>query len=233
MTPTARITKTHVVRRGEILDAAQQLVQSKGYEQMTIQDILDELQIAKGTFYHYFDSKQALLEAVVERILDQAEQITLPIVRDRHLTALAKLQRVFATIGRWKTARKPFLLELVRVWYTDDNAIVRAKVTATGIQRVTPMLTHVIRQGIAEGVFTTAYPEQVGSIVMSLVGQLSDALARVVLAAEPPPDGLAGLERLVAAYTDAVERVLGAPRASVEIVDDATLREWFLPQEGE
>jgi AcrR family transcriptional regulator len=228
-----RVVKEHAVRRTEIIDAAQRLVQRKGYEQMAIQEILDELRIAKGTFYHYFDSKQALLEAVVERIMGQAEQIAIPIVRDPHLPAIDKLQCIFTTLGRWKTARIPFFMELVRVWYTDDNALVRAKLHARGIQRITPLLTQVIRQGIAEGTITTCHPEQAGSILMSLVGQLSDTLAGRLLAREQPPDGLAGVERIVAAYSDAVERVLGAPPGSLRIVDEGALREWFSPREGE
>ena len=66
----ARILKEeeYTVKRNEILDVAQRLIYTKGYEQMTIQDMLDDLQISKGAFYHYFDSKQAVLEALVERI---------------------------------------------------------------------------------------------------------------------------------------------------------------------
>ena len=52
-------------KRGEILDAAQRLVFSKGYERLTIQDILQALDISKGALYHYFDSKQAVLEALI------------------------------------------------------------------------------------------------------------------------------------------------------------------------
>ena len=55
------------VRRDAFLDVAQRLVQTKGYEAMSIQDVLGELEASKGAFYHYFDSKQALLQAVVER----------------------------------------------------------------------------------------------------------------------------------------------------------------------
>ena len=54
----------HTVRRDAFLDVAQRLVQTKGYEAMSVQDVLDELEASKGAFYHYFDSKQALLEAV-------------------------------------------------------------------------------------------------------------------------------------------------------------------------
>src|SRR5215831_16667548 len=79
----ARIVKEPAVRRNEILDVAQRLVYTKGYEQMTIQDIVDDLQLSKGAFYHYFDSKQALLEALVQRLLDQmVEGFLLPLMHN-------------------------------------------------------------------------------------------------------------------------------------------------------
>src|SRR2546430_3217796 len=53
----------HTVRKEAFIDAAQRLMQAKGYEQMSVQDVLDELGASRGAFYHYFDSKQALLEA--------------------------------------------------------------------------------------------------------------------------------------------------------------------------
>ncbi len=216
----------YAVRRNAILDAARRLVATKGYEQMAIQDILDDLRISKGAFYHYFDSKSALLEAMIERLGEEAEPLFLTIVGDPQLSALAKLQRIFITVGRWKTAQKPFMLELLRVWYTDENAIVRQKVHAIGVQRVAPLYATIIRQGIAEGVFTTSYPEQMGRIVMFLLQDLADALAGLLLAVEPHPDDLRRSERIVAAYTDALERVLGCPKGSLVLMDDGMLREW-------
>jgi AcrR family transcriptional regulator len=84
----ARVVKEYVVRRNEILDVAQRLVFTKGYEQMTVQDILDVLQIAKGTFFHYFRSKQALLEALIERMIEQTNPLLMPIVKAPHPSAL-------------------------------------------------------------------------------------------------------------------------------------------------
>ncbi len=224
----ARIVKEHAVRRNEILDVAQRLVYAKGYEQMTIQDILDGLQISKGAFYHYFDSKQALLEAVLERMQEEAEQLLIPIVQDPHLPALDKLQRFFATLNRYKTTQKAFFLELLRVWYADDNAIVRQKARATGVKRVTPWLAVIVRQGIQEGVLTTSYPEQVGEVVLSLALDLGETLGGLLLSFEPERDDMLRVESIVAAYTDALERTLGAPRGSLQLVDDETLKEWFV-----
>jgi AcrR family transcriptional regulator len=218
----------YAVKRREILDAAQRLVYTRGYERMAIQDILDDLQISKGAFYHYFDSKQAVLEAVIERMIDEVEQLLIPIVHDSHLPALEKLQRFFAASSRYKTAQKPFLLALLRIWYTDDNALVRHKVNTIGIKRVKPLLTTIIHQGIQEGTLATLYPDQIGDIVLSLGQSLSDALAEIFLSLEPDRDELGRVESTVAAYTDALERVLGAPSGSLSLVDVETLKEWFL-----
>jgi AcrR family transcriptional regulator len=226
----ARIVKeeAYAVKRNEILDAARQLVYTKGYEQMTIQDILDDLKISKGAFYHYFDSKQALLEALIERIQEEAEQLINPIVHDPHLPALEKFQRFIDTLARWKTAQKTFLLALWRVLYKDENAIFRQKVRTSGLRRFAPVLTVIIRQGIQEGVLTTSYPDNVGEVALCLVLDLADALASLLLSFEPGCDELGGVEGTVAAYSDALERVLGAPTGSLILVDSEILREWFL-----
>ena len=65
-------TEAHAVRREAFVDAALRLMQAKGYEQMSVQDVLDELGASRGAFYHYFDSKTALLEAAVTRVVDAA-----------------------------------------------------------------------------------------------------------------------------------------------------------------
>jgi TetR/AcrR family transcriptional repressor of nem operon len=223
----ARIVKEHAVRRSEILDVAQRLIYTKGYEQMTIQDMLDNLQISKGAFYHYFDSKQALLETIIERMQKEVEQLLLPIVQDPVLPPLEKLQRFFDTLNRWKTAQKAFFLALLRVWYADDNAIVRQKVRAASVKWLTPWLSVIIRQGIQEGVLTTSYPEQVGEVVLSLVLDLGETLGGLLLLFEPERTDLHSIESIVAAYTDALERTLGAPGGSLHLTDAETLKEWF------
>ncbi len=226
----ARIVKEqeYAVKRNAILDVAQRLVYTKGYEQMTIQDMLDDLQISKGAFYHYFDSKQAVLEALIERMQEEVEQLLLSIVQDPHLPALEKLRRFFPMLARWKTARKTFILALLRVWYTDDNALFRQKLRATVVKRVTPLLTGIIRQGIQEGVLTTSYPDQVGEVIVSLVLDLGDTIAWLLLSWEPKRDDVRRIESTVAAYTDALERALGAPTGSLPLVDAQTLQEWFV-----
>jgi AcrR family transcriptional regulator len=195
---------------------------------MAIQDILDELQISKGAFYHYFDSKPALLEALIERIGQEALQLLTPIVQDPDLPALEKLQRFFDTAVQWKTARKAFMIELLHVWYADHNAIVRQKVLAMWSKHSLPLLAAIFQQGIREGALNIPFPDQIGLVLLSFIQGIGDAFAELLLVREPQGDELQRAEQLVAAYNNALERVLGAPAGSLHLMDAQSLHTWFV-----
>jgi AcrR family transcriptional regulator len=236
----ARIVKEeeHTARRNEILDAALQLVYSKGYDKMTIQDLLDELQISKGAFYHYFDSKADVLQALIERmVVEQMEPLLLSIVRDPHLTALEKLQGYFDTAVSWKTAKKELMLQLTKVWYSDENALARQKMMALMVRHVTPLFMQIIHQGAREGVFTTPYPEYASQVIINLVQPLGDTFAQMLLSDHSDSEeamhdhALQQAETLIAAYNDTLERILGAPQGSIHLMDTEALKEWFPPDD--
>jgi AcrR family transcriptional regulator len=219
----------YAARRNAILDAAQRAVENKGYEQMAIADLLSELQISSGAFYHYFDSKPALLFALVERMGDQVEQLVLPIVHDPTLGALDKLQRFFATLDREKLAHKEFVLAFLRVWYADENAIVRHKLYIARVKRLTPWLGEIIRQGVEECVLTTLYPDQAARVVISLFEDIGYATVELLLSEERSTDDLPRLERIVEACADALERVLGAPAGCLQRPSREELSQWLAP----
>ena len=81
---------TKVAKTNEILDCAQRLIYTKGYADMSIQDIINELGISKGAFFHYFPSKSALLEAMLERTSEQGMAVVTPIVDDGTIPPVAE-----------------------------------------------------------------------------------------------------------------------------------------------
>jgi AcrR family transcriptional regulator len=225
----ARVVKEeeHAGKRQEILAVAQQLVFTKGYEQMSIQDIIEALQISKGAFYHYFDSKTALLDGLVDNMMADAEAILDPIVAEPNLSAIEKLQRYFETAGRYKTTKKEFILALLRIWYTDHNAIVRQKQQSMALKRVAPKIAAIIRQGVDEGAFTARFPDQTAMVILSLSVGLGDSWADLLLAPEPALDVQQQIEDSVAAYTEALERVLGVAAGALILMDAEMLKEWL------
>jgi AcrR family transcriptional regulator len=222
-----RTIKKPAVRRNEILDAAQRLLYRKGYEQMTIQDILDDTHISKGAFYHYFDSKQALLEGLIERTGDAGMQLIRPILTDPNLNALQKLQIYFDSAMRWKTTQKAALIPLLKVWYSDDNTLLRQKELAAGKKTMLPLLADLLRQGTTQGLLAVPQPEQMAEVLASLILSLSDALGELILAGQAGLADLARVEATVNAYTCSIERTLGAAPASLKLIDMETMKQWF------
>lgn len=60
-------TKPAEVRLDELMTAAQSLFLSQGVDQTTVSEIVEKAGVAKGTFYHYFDSKNEILQALGRR----------------------------------------------------------------------------------------------------------------------------------------------------------------------
>jgi AcrR family transcriptional regulator len=217
----------HTVRREAFLDVAQRLVQTKGYQAMSIQDVLDDLESSKGAFYHYFDSKQALLEALVERFADEAIATLEPVLSDAGLPAPRKLEAIFAGIARWKAERKELVLAIIEVWNSDGNAIVREKLRRLTERRLVPLLTPVIKQGIDEGAFAAGSPSETAMVLVWLMQGFQQQATDLFIARQAGTVSFEVVRRAVAANTEAFERILGARQGSLTMTDEPTLRFWF------
>jgi len=216
-----------MVRRDAFLDVAQRFVQTKGFDAMSIQDVLDELEASKGAFYHYFDSKQALLEAVVERFADTALTTLEPVLNDANLPALRNLERIFSGIASFKAQQKEFVLAIIEVWNSDGNAVVREKLRRLTVHRLVPLLSVVIDQGIREGTFAAQSPEETAMVFTSLMLGFQQQANDLFVARQAGTIGFDVVQRSVAANTDAFERILGVSKGSLTIIDEPTLRFWF------
>ena len=171
--------EAHSVRRDAFVDAAQRLMQAKGYEQMSIRDVLDEVGASRGAFYHYFASKTELLEAVVTRIVEASLAAATPVLEDPALDAVAKLEGLFGGIAQWKMERSELMLALTRVWLSDENTLMRDKMWRRLMLRLTPALAGIIRQGVAEGAFSVSSPDETARVLVALIHGLNDTAVRL------------------------------------------------------
>jgi AcrR family transcriptional regulator len=223
----ARIVKAPDERRSELIACAQKLFYSKGYESTSVRDIVDEVSVAKGTFYYYFDSKQAVLEAVVEELSAQRLALFEAIVADDALNAIQKWTQALQVIGDWKIERKDELLALVRVMQADENVLLLHKLRTQRAQMMVPILASIIEQGIEEGVFETAYAEEVAEILYVVAQTVSDGITDLLLIPDNYDYPEARARRKIAAGQTAIERILGAVPGSLPLADEQSLAAWF------
>jgi AcrR family transcriptional regulator len=212
----------HESKRNAILDATERLLEAKGFERMSLADLLASLGMSKGAFYHYFESKQEVLVALVERRTAAVEARLRAIVEDRTLRARDKLLHHFAAVDDWKLAEGRVVSDVLRAWYTDDNVVVLDKLYVAGVERFAPLLAGIIDQGVGEGDFTTRYPKQAARMILCLRYDLGRALAHALT----EKDSDTSVASLVEATADAIERLLGAAPGTVTAPTRDALARW-------
>jgi len=198
-----------------------------GYEEMSVQDIQDELGVSRGAIYHYFGSKDEILEAVLERMTDAVMAVVEPFADNPNLTPLAKLQQVFAIAGQWKAERKELMVALVQAWYSDHNLLVRERLGHVARARLTPLIADIVREGKAEGAFRVGSPDHAAAILVAMLLNSGEALSRLIFARLAGTVPFEDIEIAIAAYNEAFERILGLTAGSFEIIDSPTLRFWL------
>ena len=147
-----REVKRPEIRKNEILDAARKFFFQKGFNQTSVQDIINELGIAKGTFYHYFTSKIDLLDKLTDRTTNEMYVSLKPIV-ESDTNATEKFNKISKAASAMKMANIDVFVVIIKVLFKDENTIIREKMYRNSVKKTIPLYSTIIKQGIAEGIF--------------------------------------------------------------------------------
>lgn len=212
-------------KRDAILDVADRLMITKGYESLAITDLMAEAGISKGALYHYFTSKRDVLAALLDRRLDRWEATLAPLATGPD-PAADRLRTVLRALAMIKAEDRSFLISVLRSLYGEDNAIVQTTARAGMADRLLPLLTMIITDGCADGSFTATAPEPTARVVISLLQECSDRIARLLIDLADGRSSARAIEAQTAAYVEALHRTLGAEPGTLDFVEPADLRRW-------
>jgi len=210
-------------RRAQILETAERLFSRMGYEQTSVQDILSAMGYSKGGFYHHFDSKVAVLDAIC---LARAEEsrATAQAAVDACAAAggapVEKLNAFFEQGSLWREDRMDYVTMLLRVAYRDDGVLMREKIKSDSLRANLPLLDGIIREGVNAKQFFVPHADLAGELVLRLAAQFTDEVAlRLNGGGTPPTEDvfLPWLLDKLELYRHAVERILEAPFGSVTL----------------
>lgn len=209
--------KKGIERRDQIIEAAERLFYEKGYEQTSVQDVLDALSLSKGGFYHYFQSKIELLEAVCRRqSVRDAEEMTAAVAQKEG--AVAKLNTLLQYCGLLRRDRMDFALLVLRVGYLGGSLQLRACLREGLMETALPMMREIILEGMAENVFFTRFPDDIGELILQLFANITDELA-MLIASGAPENQMGDMLTRLETYRCSVETLLGAPFGTITLCD--------------
>lgn len=156
-------------RREEILKVARKLFLTKDYDKTTMIDIMGALKIAKGTIYHYFKSKEALFEAVIEDIVEESVKQMAALIKNSKKNALEKIQLLASTGNIFQENEK-----IIEQLHKPANDALHSRLLAATLMKQAPLYAEIIQQGCDEGLFETKAPLECAEFILSAIQFLTD-----------------------------------------------------------
>ena len=210
--------KKGMIRREQIIETAERLFYTRGYERTAVQDILDELSLSKGGFYHHFESKLQVLEAVCARQGERDREAMALAVRENAGNAAAQLNALLDCCGLWRPERMDFTGLMIRVAYRGGSCQLRDAVRRNMMEAALPLVNGVIAAGIEEKVFFTRFPQEIGELILQLFANMNDGIA-TALAGGNVQAALGDILAKLEAYRASIETLLGAPFGSISLCE--------------
>ena len=164
-----RVVKKPEERKREIVATACQLFLSKGYDSTTMQDVMRHLGIAKGTIYHYFSSKDDLLEAVIDQVAEDEMTRLREFLDTVEGSALNRLKLLILE-GSNHEAHE----DLIDNLHKAANAGMHIRLLAKVVTKQAPLYAELFQMGCEEGVFNTDHPLECAEFLLSGIQFLTD-----------------------------------------------------------
>ncbi len=185
-------------RKQELLKIAYDLFLSEGYENTSVDTIIEKAGIAKGTYYYYFESKEAMLEEVCMMMIDGETENAMQIVN----ADIPIPQKIIGIISSFRPEQKE--KTITDTLNSSENILMHNKVNKRIIEVVAPILTKVAEQGIEEGVLSC--------------DNVYERVRMLLIVSNTLFDDYKVTERDVDVFIDMIEKLLGAKPGTMDII---------------
>ena len=183
-------------RKQELLKIAYDLFLSRGYENTSVDTIIEEAGIAKGTYYYYFESKEAMLEEVCMMMIDGESEKAMQIAE----ADIPLPQKIIGIISSFRPEQKE--KTITDTLNSPENILMHDKVNKRIVEVVAPILTKVAEQGIEEGIIDC--------------DNVHERVRMLLIISNTLFDDYKVTERDVDVFIDMIEKLLGAKKGTMD-----------------
>lgn len=185
-------------RKQELLKIAYNMFLTKGYDNTSIDDIINEAKIAKGTYYYYFESKEATLEEVINMMINEEVESAKGIV-NMPISIPEKLVGVITSL-RPKIDEQ----EIQNTLNKKQNIVMHEKINNRIMEEAIPLLEQIINEGIQSNIFNCNHIKERIRMLLIMSNELFDSDKFNINDVE--------------VFIDTAEKMLGAKEGTLEFI---------------
>ena len=196
-------TKEHIIL------TSFRLFLQKGYKEVTMSMLVKATGLSKGAFYHYYKSKDEVLDDIIMDYTTEVVEMLYEIAYNSSLNGLEKYKKMFTeTESRRKKNAIRFSF-LTRLFLNEENLLFRHRYTEKILELTKPPFIHILQQGVKEGLFIINDPEETAELIMRLGNIYRTKIAILNLSLKDHPNNLLKIQNIIEFLQDTVEKLLG------------------------
>jgi AcrR family transcriptional regulator len=174
MERTGQRTRSRAERRQQLLDAAIAVFSSKGLGAASVDDIVREAGLAKGTFYLYFATKDDLVGAVAERLIEGVADAIEAAAASPELSPVERIGALPRSLLR--VGGRAYERDIIEIIHRPENRAIHDRMSEQVMVRLRPSVSAIIADGIASGVFQPQDVERAAAFVLGAFSYLHDVV---------------------------------------------------------
>lgn len=161
-----------------ILDALQELLENRDIQMISVSEIAQKAGIGKGSIYYYFPSKDAILDALVERNYEKPLETAKMLAGQTDVSPFTRMAMIFQACHNssaefLKQGRAASSRDSVQD-HSQEKAYIHQKYLKHLIAQLKPALTEIIQQGIDSGEIHFERPAALAEIVLIVLAVKMD-----------------------------------------------------------
>lgn len=151
--------------KNKIINSASKLFMKNGYEKTSVQDILDDCKVSKGGLYHHFASKEEIMLAIVDKVIDDISESVIKVFKNKTLTPT---QKFLIWIKQKMDITSVNKRIIIRIFESDKHVLIREKYLNKLRKKIYPLLIENARGGVEAGEFKMKYPEEMMGLILAM-----------------------------------------------------------------
>jgi len=206
------------------LDTALKLFNEKGYDKTTINDIISTMGVSKGAFYHYFSSKEDVIEQISDNYAERVLRMTGHLADRDDLTAVEKINQLFQIVQSYKRSSGDRRSKIKQIFQDEQNLKLERKITKKLRKEMAVSMEKIIREGVDTKQFRQVNPREMTEFVQYAIQGLNascEEMYHEAMAQEPwdMETFQHRLEEKLRFYEEVLAQIFQVPPGTIQLME--------------